>query len=49
LGAQDNASDAFDEWGYILSKNKDRQQNNQKPVAPVIEFRYTNNQLKDLD
>lgn len=49
LGAQDNASDAFDEWGYILSENKKRQQNHREPVAPVIEFRYTKNELKDLD
>ena len=49
LGAQDNASDAFDAWEDILSKNKDRQQNNQEPVAPVITFYYANNELKDLD
>lgn len=48
-GVQDNASDAFDAWEDILSENKKRQQNHQKPVAPVIEFRYTNNELKDLD
>ena len=48
-GVQDNASDAFDAWEYIISKNKERQQNHQKPIAPLIAFYYANNELKDLD
>jgi len=48
-GAQDNASDAFEVWGYILKKNKDRQQSHQQPIAPLIAFYYINNELKDLD
>lgn len=48
-GAQDNAADAFDAWEDILSKNKDRQQEYSEPLAPIIEFYYTNSELKDLD
>ncbi|MFV6720513.1 phospholipase, partial [Klebsiella pneumoniae] len=48
-GVQDNASDAFDAWEYILSENKKRQQNHQKPIAPLIAFYYAKNELKDLD
>ncbi len=32
-----------------LSENKKRQQNHQKPIAPLIAFYYAKNELKDLD
>ncbi|MCS6045804.1 hypothetical protein LNN83_03670 [Klebsiella pneumoniae subsp. pneumoniae] len=45
-GVQDNASDAFDAWEYILSENKKRQQNHQKPIAPLIAFYYAKTNLR---
>lgn len=50
MGVQDNASDAFDAWEDILKRNKKLQDTGEdKPIAPLVEFRYTNNELKDLD
>ena len=52
MGAQDDAGEAFEQWGYIMAENKDRQEDNKKgwePYAPIVEFYYDEATLKDLD
>lgn len=48
-GAQDDPGNAFDAWAEIINENKIRQSKNLAPDAPLVEFFYSEKNLKDLD
>ncbi|MBT2342095.1 MULTISPECIES: phospholipase D-like domain-containing protein [Pseudomonas] len=49
MGVQDDAGEAFEAWQEIINENKDCQQTEMTPYAPLVEFYYDKPTLKDLD
>jgi len=54
-GAQDEPAKAFEAWDDLLTENQRRQYPHdekeapQQPLAPLIQFQYNKDELKDLD
>lgn len=48
-GGQDKAADAFREWGRILEDNKGLQRSKKMPACSLVEFRYEERVIRDLD
>lgn len=48
-GAQDDPKEAFKTWEDIINRNKDLQSEKLHPEAPLVEFYYGLDTVKDLD
>ena len=49
MGGQDDPSEAFSQWRFLLAEDTRLQKDCEPPCCPLVEFRYTNPVLSNLD
>jgi len=49
LGAQEDFGDAFEAWGELMKRNRDREEPGRSPIAPLREFIYRKDTVSRRD